>query len=186
MRYKKKRALQSESKAGSKWRLCWMTNQHTHPPSKSNCEVAKVRAAVSKGSIWRSGDHLACSRKSLSQYPFRTPIKDSTTTFYQHCSNTRSPYRVPSNNKRDECLTFDSSADAADKLLYLHHFKQDSCLFNRKIFMEMLFLRSAQRYSTSCTLFTSNTMVESFRASLLSYLIKLKLFTEVWWFPYQN
>ena len=39
IRFKKKRALQSESNAD----FDEQTNHHTHPPSKSNCEVAKVR-----------------------------------------------------------------------------------------------------------------------------------------------
>ena len=121
---------------------------------------------------------LDCSRKSPSQYSFCVPGKESTTTSYKHCSNARSPYRVPNNNMRVTVVFLTAVLVLLMELLHLHQFKQDSYLFNRKIGTEMVLLRSALRYSTSFTLFMRNTMVESFRASLLSYPRKLKLLTE--------
>ena len=60
--------------------------------------------------------------------------------------------------------------------LHFHQFNQSSCLLDWKIGTKIVPLISAQRYSTTCTLFMRNTVVESFRATLLSYPIKL--FTE--------
>lgn len=45
--------------------------------------------------------------------------------------------------------------------LHFHQFKQSSCLFDWKIGIKIVLLISAQRYSTTCTLFTCNTVVES-------------------------
>ena len=55
--------------------------------------------------------------ENLSQYHFCAPGKESTTTSCKHCSNTRSPYRVPNNKKQGSVLFFDSGTGAADRII---------------------------------------------------------------------
>ena len=153
------------------------TNQHTHPPNQTNCEVAKVRAGIKRHATEGTAINLpavenlcrnirsARQERNLPALPITiaaipvVPIEFQTTT------------------SGDQFLFFDGGAGAADRM-HLLQFKQDSCLFNRKIGAEMVLLTSAQRYFASCTLFTCNAMVEFFLASLLSYPIKPKLLTE--------
>ena len=73
---------------------------------------------------------------------------------------------------------FNNGAGAADRIIAFESVQARQLLVQSEIDTEMVLLRSAQKYSTSCTLFTRNTMVESLRASLLSYPIKLKLLTK--------
>ena len=59
----KKRTFQSESKAGSKDNFAEQTNQHTHPPSKVKCEVAKIRA----GRKWHAMETVMTNEQILAE-----------------------------------------------------------------------------------------------------------------------
>ena len=100
VRIKKKSALQSQSKASSEWWFCW-TDERTHISSESNqrpsCQgESRNKAAcnvdcndkptdfswAANRNICMCSSQLASSQKSTSKYPFRTPRKEFTTTFY--------------------------------------------------------------------------------------------------------
>ena len=172
------------------------TNQHTHPPGQTNREVAKVRTGIKR----RATETLMTNQQILAEQ--LGAISEGAATNLPVVENLRR--NIPSARQEKNlpplpikiaaipvlliefqtttagnsfCFSTAVLVLLTESLICISSRKTAACSIG-KLVREMVLLRSAQRYSTSCTLFTCNAMVESFCASLLSYPIKLKLLTE--------
>ena len=73
-----------------------------------------------------SGVQLACSKKSLSQYPLCAPVKESTSTFYKHCSDTLFFFSSSKQQAGNSFFSLTAVLVLLIKSLHFHQFKQDS------------------------------------------------------------
>ena len=161
------------------------TNQHTYPSSQTNCKVAKVRPGIKQ----RSTENVMTNQQILAEQLTRTSegaeinlavvenLRQNIRSTLQERSlpqlsiNTAAipvlPIEFQTTTSGDQFLLFDSGAGAADRIIVFALVQARKILTESEIGTQMVILKFVHRFSTNYTLFTRNTVVESFLASLL-------------------